>query len=381
MQNMSKNLFYSIILLSIFLTSCYKDDDGYQLQNQINIALVDSNATFGTASLFYNLQQIAKNKIIFGHQHSTAYGVFWSGEKSRSDVKDVTGAYPGLIGWDFADMYEGGPVPPKMLKKLVEEAHNNGIISTFTWHMDNFVTGNNFYDTTIVVKHIIPGGKLHNEYVKKLDELASFVKKLAGKDGKVIPIIFRPFHEFDGHWFWWGKRFCTPDEFIQLWKFTVDYLRYRRGVSNILYAYSTDRNFYNEGDFLERFPGDDYVDIIGFDNYWDFSPQGDGLQKITERLALLSQIAKKKNKILAFTETGSETIPDSNWWTDKLLKVIDNDSLQIAYVMVWRNANLTHFYAPYKNHPSSKNFIRFKNHPKIIFSDNIPKLFDIKLKR
>lgn len=370
-----KKLIIIIVILS--LAACTPENISKKLQNNLKISLVDSNATTNTVALFYNLQNLAKSKIIFGHHHSTAYGIGWSEEENRSDVKDVIGAHPGLIGWDFADLEEGQPVTPSQLLKLVPEAHNKGIVNIFAWHLHNIVTGNSFYDTTIVVKHILPGGSHHNDYKTELDKVAHFVKHIVGNDGKIIPIIFRPFHEFDGSWFWWGKNFCTRDEFIQLWKFTVGYLRDYRKVNNLIYAFSPDRNFNNEEEFLERYPGDEYVDLIGMDNYWDFTPNGEGLEAITKKLIILSNLAKKKNKIAAFTETGLEKVPNSSWWTDQLWKVMDHDSINISFVMVWRNAHSNHFYAPHKGHPSSKNFLKFKDIPKILFADELPNLFNI----
>ncbi len=371
-----KTLGILVIIVAVF-TACSPVNQSKKLQKKISITLADSNSTINTVALFYNLKKLSKDKIIFGHHHSTAYGIGWRNEPNKSDVKDVTGAFPGLIGWDFADITKDTPVEPGTLQNLVTTANDMGIVNTFCWHAKNFVTDSSFYDTTIVVNRILPGGDFHDVYVQSLDSIAQFTKHLVGKNRKVVPIIFRPFHEFDGNWFWWGKNFCTVDEFISLWRFTVSYLRDFRHVKNILYAFSPDRNFNNEEEFLERYPGDDYVDILGMDDYYDFTPDGDGLEAITEKLKIITNLAHKKNKIAAFTETGLEKIPDNRWWTDKLLKTIDNDSIHIAYLMVWRNAHLNHFYVPYKGHPSCNNFIEFKNNPKIIFADKLPDLFNI----
>ena len=62
-----------------------------------------------------------------------------------------------------------------------------------------------------------------------------------------------------------GKN-CTPDELKQLYHFTESYLRDIKNVHNLLYAYNTDR-FYSKEEYLERYPGDEWVDIIGFDIY------------------------------------------------------------------------------------------------------------------
>ncbi len=75
------------------------------------------------------------------------------------------------------------------------------------------------------------------------------------------------YHEHTGAWFWWGgSEQCTPEEYKQLWTMTVDHLRNKKNVHNLLYAYSPSETK-DETEFLERYPGDEYVDIVGYDCY------------------------------------------------------------------------------------------------------------------
>lgn len=363
------------LVLMLQLTACSAEFSSIKYQKELGIKLADTMATKETVNLFYNLKKISTKKIIFGHQNSTAYGVGWSDEPGRSDVKDVTDSYPGLYGWDFADITPPRKKKDEKLKDFVLSAYQRGGINTFCWHYSNPVSGGSFYDTTVAVRHILPGASHNKDYVMALDSIAEYAKTLVDADGNLIPVIFRPFHEFDGSWFWWGKRFCSREEFIQLWQFTVSYLRDQKGVKNFLYAFSPDRMFYSETEFLDRYPGDEYVDVVGMDNYYDFTPNGDGLDWVTKKLQIVSKVARDRNKIAAFTETGLESIPDSTWWTNTLLPVVNKDSVNIAYLMVWRNANKKHHYAPYKGAVSEKDFVKFKNDPKIIFEDKLPKVY------
>ncbi|MCX7798084.1 MAG: glycoside hydrolase family 26 protein [Melioribacter sp.] len=367
---------FAFFVLVVIISSCIPEYNSLRFQKKLNVKLVDSFATKETVLLFYNLQKLSEHKIIFGHHDATAYGVGWYG-KDSSDVKSVVNSYPGLYGWDFSHFTLNNNNPVKSyIKKLVKDAYERGGVNTFCWHYNNPVTDNLFYDTTIAVSKILPGGGFYLKYLRALDSIASFANNLKDSKGRLIPIIFRPFHEFDGSWFWWGKNFCTKEEFVQLWRTTVDYLRYKKGVKNFLYAYSPDRNFRTEEEYLERYPGDEYVDIFGIDNYYDFLPDGEGLEWIKKKLRIVTNVAKKKNKIAAFTETGLEGIVNYKWWTEKLLKVIDDDSVKIAYVMVWRNANENHHYAPYKGHPSSENFVEFVFSPKILLEKHLPNLYE-----
>lgn len=364
------------IVFSNLLISSMTEFNSIGFQKEIGVKLADSDATRETVVLYHNLKFLAENKIIFGHHHATVYGIGWHGEENRSDVKDVCGSYPGLYGWDFADFTRGGISGfSELVRSHIIQAHSRGGINTMCWHMNNPVTDNNFYDTTIAVKHLLPGGEYFQKYLRILDTLAEVSHRLVDEHGCKIPIIFRPFHEFDGSWFWWGKKFCTREEFIRLWRLTVDYLREYKKVDNFIYAFSPDRFFYSKEELMDRYPGDEYVDVIGMDNYYDFTPSGDGLEWVKKKLRLISEVSFEKNKLAAFTETGLEAIPDYSWWTDKLLRAINEDGINISYVMVWRNARDKHFYAPYPGHGSARNFIEFCNHPKILFESDLPPLF------
>jgi len=366
-----KNIF---LLFSVLIQAC-STYNSLQYQKEIGVKLADTLATEQTVNLFFNLQKLSNSKTIFGHHHSTAYGVGWEKHPDRSDIKDIINTYPGLYGWDFGIITSPSNFYNDWMKRYVIEAYNRGGVNTFCWHYFNPLTGNSFYDTTITVKEILVGGKAHQNYLNDLDRIAEYTRYLTNDDRESIPIIFRPFHEFDGSWFWWGKHFCTKDEYVSLWRFTVDYLK-SKGVNSFLYAYSPDRNFCTEEEFLERYPGDDYVDIVGMDNYFDFTEKGDGFGDLLEKLRIVTDVAIKKNKIAALTETGLESIPDSCWWTDQLLRALESENVKMAYVMLWRNANDKHHYAPYKGHKSEKNFIEFSKSPLILFENNLPDLYN-----
>lgn len=365
-------------ITAVLFTSCATFNSP-EFQKNLGISLADSLASKETALLYYNLKNLQKDSVIFGHQHSTAYGVHWRGDKNRSDVKDVTNSFPGLYGWDFGDLTNIKDTSEiNRYKKLTTEAYMRGGVNAYAWHYNNPVTGRSFYDTSSVVKYILPGADFNEKYKQDLKKIADYAISLKGVDDENIPLIFRPYHEFDGNWFWWGKHFCTADEFINLWRFTVSYLRDSLGVRNFIYAYSPDRNFNDAAEYLERYPGDKYVDLLGLDNYWDFTDSGDGLSAVNQKLRIVSKLASDKNKIAALTETGLERIPDSTWWTQKLLKTIIDDSIKISYVMVWRNAHPGHYYVPYKGDKSADDFIRFKEQLNILFEDELPRLYDLR---
>jgi mannan endo-1,4-beta-mannosidase len=182
---------------------------------------IDANATTETKALYFNLGKLAEKNILFGHQHATEYGHGWAGDYDRSDVKSVTGSHPAVIGVDFSGL-SGRPdsmieKEKISLRKNIADTYNRGGVTTVAWHFLNPASAGGFYWKDSVsapaVKLIIPGGSHHEKYKAILRNVADLVKSITGNDGKSVPMIFRPYHEFDGDWFWWGASHCTIDDF------------------------------------------------------------------------------------------------------------------------------------------------------------------------
>lgn len=353
---------------------------------QKRISLIDPLATKETRALAGNLLRLSKNSILFGHQHATEYGHGWQGDADRSDVKTVTGSHPAVIGVDISGL-SGRPKDEieknkADLVKNITDTYNRGGLSTISWHFSNPASDGGFYWKDSVslpaVPLIIPGGSHHQQYKDILATIADMAKSLKGKDGSLAPVIFRPYHEFDGDWFWWGSKHCTKEDFITLWQFTVSYLRDTLGVHNFIYAFSPDNKFNTEAEFLERYPGDQWVDLVGMDNYGDFGRDGkyDLLSGI-KKLRIVSEYAQKAGKLAAFTETGLESIPNPKWFTDVLLRTVITNGLKLAYVLVWRNdaTSATHYYAPFPGHPSEADFKLFYDHPFTLFEKDLKALY------
>lgn len=347
---------------------------------------IDKKATAETRALYKNLKKLSEKHIIFGHQHATEYGHGWSGDENRSDVKSVTGSHPGVIGVDLSGFSEVSPeaieTNKNKLRKNVADTYNRGGITTVAWHFSNPISKGGFYWKDSVslpaVRYLIPGGEAHEKYKEILKGIGEWAKSVKGADGRLVPMIFRPYHEFDGDWFWWGKSHCTKEEFVALWRFTVAYLRDDLGVHNFIYAFSPDNRFKTEEQFLDRYPGDEWVDMVGMDNYGDFGRDNRyNLEAGLLKLRIVSDYARKAGKLAAFTETGLESIPNNTWWTEILLKTLKNNGLQLSYVLVWRNDihSPTHFYAPYPGHTSVSDFLKFYEDEFTLFEKDLKKVY------
>lgn len=336
----------------------------------------DKQATRETRELYYSMQRLVDAGVMFGHHDDTAYGIGWCFEPGMSDVKTVTGSYPAVYGWDLAKIEHDSTrdinnIRFALQKQLVRQAYDRGGINTFCWHMDNPANGKTAWDTSIrTVVTLLPGGANHDRYVRFLDRAAAYIRQMKGPNGEPIPLLFRPFHELTGSWFWWCANTSTPEEFKQLWQFTISYLRGNKNLHNLLIVYSV-ADFNSEADFMARYPGNDYVDYVGFDNYCykDVEAYKFNLER---RLTFLDAIAFKNHKLACLPETGFEAIPQADWWTSVLLPAIRNHKL--SYVMAWRNAHMAHFYTPYPGQVSEDNFRKFSLSPRMMFQNRVTPL-------
>lgn len=319
-----------------------------------------------------------EGKFAFGHHDDPAYGVKWEYQADSSDVKNVTGDYPAIFDWDLGliewkTAKNLDDVPFAFIKEQAELHDSRGGINTFSWHPRNPVTGGDAWDVSgDVVAQAITDGSPYNDTIKAwIGQVADFISSIRNAEGKRVPVVFRPWHEHTGKWFWWGKTDTTPDQYKALWKLTHDIFE-EKGIDNVVWAYSpASTNGSTYEDYMECYPGDEYVDIVGTDIYYTNVENGKEkfAEEIKNSLGAADRAAKEHGKVLALTESGSEALPLDNWFTDVLYQNIKD--YPIAYVVIWRNANENtkpnHFFAPYKGHPSEKDFIKFYNLPQTVF--------------
>jgi mannan endo-1,4-beta-mannosidase len=415
---MKKTYTITILIGLLFLSACSGDSsdptpnpivdppvstDILTKQN-VKTYMADPNATTETVALFYNLKKLAKTKFAIGQQD--AFLSFYKDAGGESDIKKTTENDPAIIGSDLSfvtDIRNDGTSSNWFYQEEVKNAaqiknaYTKGIISTVSWHLrgpknKNYpVTDNEEYsfyvkdmfeaDKNTFFKSILPGGSRHDWFKGKLDQVAVFTSTLKGNKGELIPVIFRPFHEFDGSWFWWGANFCSPEEYKAAYQFTVTYLRDTKGVHNILYAFSPDNSYSKSADYLSRYPGDKYVDVLGMDNYGDFNNQGQtGADKANTKLKMLSDLATTKVKIAAMTETGyrvsSSVTPVNNWFSTYLYSALTANSIQISYVMFWTN-DKDGYYVPTPTASNAADFKTFAAKTKSALINTLPKMYEL----
>jgi mannan endo-1,4-beta-mannosidase len=366
------------ILLAVLLTV----NTAVRAQSRLS----DKDATKETMALFSNLSKIRNKGYLVGHQDAKAYGVKWKYVAGKSDVKDVVGEYPALYGWELGHLEKGAhlnldSVPFDKMKGFIREGYSRGGVITLSWHGDNPLTGKSAWDPFPgTVSSVLPGGEKHETFLKQLDKVAEFLSDLKGEKGESIPVLFRPFHELTGHWFWWGAKSCSPQEYIRLFQFTIDYLRITKELHNLIVVYNTGTEIASKSDFLERYPGDHYVDVLSFDTYQHTRLPIDTLfvNKLKECLSIVEEVAREKNKLAALGEVGFNQIPYSHWFTEVLQPVLRDR--KIAYMLLWRNAGYkphdgsTEFYVPYPGHDSTPDFVKYYRAPETFFEKEARKL-------
>ena len=395
--------------------------------------------------LLENLKKINDSDgFLFGQQKASLAGigeygnaVFKDGDYGRlSDIEVYTGDKPSVLGidvWDLATKNQSWN--QANYAKAIRDfyADSNGGLINLEWHMRGCDTG---YQRDKYGNSGIPGegfylndwqndsqrscmcrmanetswqaGQTWLDWLKKerLDRFADTLKR-EGLDK--IPMVFRPFHEHTGSWFWWGKnswdckkhlgekaQVSGPEAYKKVFREVVDYLKQKRGLTNLAIAYSTDKLCQSTGgncqsqaaaeaEYLEAYPGDDYVDILGIDLYW--ADKGiDQMQSQTDKfisyMKAVSKLAKEKSKIAALTETGNyglhrENFQSSDWFNNHLMQMINDPEISLAYVLTWENRRVesTQYYIPHKAHAGFGDFLSFYEDPKTLFGGDVRGLY------
>ena len=351
---------------------------------KITLSLVDKNATDETKALYANLWTIAEKGFMFGHHDDLWYGRYWYNQPGQSDTKAVCGDYPGVFSVDFGAIMDGRNDPNgecAIRRRVIIEAYDRGMVVTACCHLNNPLTGGDSWDNsrTDVVKSILTEGNVTRiKYLQWLDRCANFANNLKGSDGKLIPIIFRPYHEHTQTWSWWGSKCTTEDEFIRFWKFTIEYLRDTKGVRNFIYAISPQMDepygSSTRDRLVFRWPGDDYVDFLGMDCYhynWK--------DAFKSNIIAMSALSKEKKKPCGVTETGPEGFTWRDYWINHILECAKGQ--RVSMIVMWRNKYVgtnesdTHFYSVYPGHVSEEDFINMYDDSSTFFCNDLPDMY------
>ncbi len=339
---------------------------------------VNESSKNGAEQLLSRLQALQQKGYMYGHQDDPFYGLQWDGDTmpgvDRSDILSIVGDYPAVMGFDLGGIEMGDEknldsVSFARIRTEIIKHHQRGGIITISWHPRNPVTGGNAWDVsdTTVVRQILQNDSAKALFATWMKRVGDFLSSLKTDDGVPVPIIFRPWHENNGSWFWWGQKLCSDEEFHGLWNTLQDYLT-GEGLDNLLWSYSPNLDGgWTKERFLARYPGNDRVALIGEDAY-QWGTEEDFVSALNADLTFLSDFAKENGKMIAMTECGYKNIPDSTWWTRVLKPVMDK--YPISYFHTWRNYSKEYF-APDPDQPSAADFKKLYDAQNTLFLKDI----------
>jgi mannan endo-1,4-beta-mannosidase len=216
------------------------------------------------------LHQISGNHIVSGVHNKEPLS---NPSQYTAQAHSITGKWPGLWGGELGFTATDIANRQTMINQAKTEWANGSLIN-LTWHMcrpdvatcnfDGDINGSTLSDSEWS-QLITDGTTLNNDYKAKLDTAVPYFQQL--KDAG-IPVLFRPLHEMNEGWAWWGGR-PGPNGSAKLYQITHDYL-VSKGLTNIIWVWNvkdTDANGGSSG-VSSFYPGDNYVDVASLDP-WD----------------------------------------------------------------------------------------------------------------
>ncbi|MBQ9118693.1 MAG: hypothetical protein IJY09_01395 [Lachnospiraceae bacterium] len=215
--------------------------------------LSNENAIESAQVVYDYLQETFGNACLTGQMESTWMG---SPDYEMNFIKDKTGKLPAIRGLDFMHNDFAG------VTKRAKEWWEQGGIPTICWHTGaTFASGydESKNDNINWEEAFVPGTDAYNALLKGMDRAVPYLQQL---EDAGVPILWRPFHELDGGWFWWSKG--GSENFVKLWQ--LMYSRYTDywGLDNLIWVFGYSGNGNGMADW---YPGDDYVDLLGADSY------------------------------------------------------------------------------------------------------------------
>ncbi|MDR3691762.1 MAG: glycosyl hydrolase [Fimbriimonas sp.] len=230
---------------------------------------VNPKATPEARELLSFLYDVSGRRVMTG-QHN----VPGRGSADSAEAAGIGGAYPAIWGQDFgfsADDHDGVQFRDRIIEEAIEQ-HRQGSIVTLMWHAvrpthDEPVTFKENIIGSLTddewVELVTPGTPLHHRWIEQTDVIASLLLKL--KEAK-IPVLWRPYHEMNGDWFWWCDR-PGPDGYEALWRHLYYRFVHVHELHNLVWVWNANAPRQNAKPYRPFYPGHDVVDVLATDVY------------------------------------------------------------------------------------------------------------------
>ena len=298
---------------------------------------ITPNASPEARALLKYLYQISGEKTLTG-QHNAPL----NGSTRLAGMHKQTGKYPAVFGQDFGFSEPGSWDGINFRQNIVDEAirrHGQGFINTLMWHAvrpidDEPQTFENSIQGKLTDEQwrelITPGTPLNERWKSQVDVIAWHLKQLQHAG---VPVLWRPYHEMNGFWFWWCGR-TGEDGYQKLWRMLYDRLVNFHGLDNLIWVFNGNEVKKGVEDYAAFFPGHDVVDVLATDvysgnyddeNYRQLTTLAGGKPIALGEVGALPSVKKLQAQPL-WTWFMSWRDPDNFFWNNesKLLREIFN---------------------------------------------------------
>ena len=243
-----------------------------QLEAQNRLPPINPAASAEAVSLLDLLHKIRKAGFTLTGQHNFPDSL----SKFSNRISEITGAEAAVWGSDLSTL--NGNTRPALVDEAIRQ-HKAGSVITLMWHAGR--PGDRYqYDQDLDVKGryysgqwedlLTPGTNEHGAWEEKVDNLAFYLRKLQQAR---VPILFRPYHEMNGNWFWWHSD-PSSEHFVRLWKMLYQRLTVDHGLNNLIWVWNPHAPIPGDPEaddvafaYEKYYPGDNYVDILATDVY------------------------------------------------------------------------------------------------------------------
>ena len=262
-----------------------------------------------------------------------------------------------------------------LIKTVRDSWREHRAIACFSWHLENPYVPSEFSTTAgfrytnnkknpdypaehrYVIKEILEHGgeacglgnvsrkdnaKGYNTprewFEDRCKEVADIINEFVDDNGQPIPFIFRLWHEWEDGWMWWGAKYVSADDYKRFFILTEQTVKKYAPNAQILWAYCSDRYVNGEEEYMERYPGDDYVDIIGFDDYAIGQSKEDWTAAVN-RAKMVCRIAEKRHLATGLFETNNNKRKIPNYYTDHLNRMLTAKDVRLGIVQIWSLKN------------------------------------------
>ncbi|MFO1478013.1 MAG: glycosyl hydrolase [Verrucomicrobiota bacterium] len=306
--------------------------------------------TVATLQFFKTLEGRSEHRLLSGQFANFGRG---SGLRLMTQIHEKTGQWPAILGVDYADFQAGGLTIEAPNRAVMDYWRQGGWVS-ISAHLYNPARTNapagGLRDGGVDLGQLLdPVSDVHARWMAELDQLAEGLQQL--KDAGVV-VLWRPFHEMNGGWFWWGGK--DPATFIRLWRQMFDYFTRVKKLNNLLWVYSPNHGLRT----ADYYPGDDCVDLVGLDAYTD-NIDPEHIRGYPEVAAI--------GKPFGFTEFGPHgpSNPPGNYDYLRFLDGVRTNFPKAVFFMSWNGR---------WSLGSNTNVSEFLNNPYVANRDELPKL-------